>query len=76
MTSNQGSTNASRDVCLSDLPAAADGAPSPVAGTATAAAMPAHLAAKVNQRHIQRRAVVYVRQSTPHQVREDRKSVV
>ena len=38
-------------------------------------AMPAHFAAKVNEYHLQRRAVVYVRQSTPQQVEENRESL-
>jgi hypothetical protein len=75
MTPNHdGCVSTTRDA-LSSIPSPSDGRPSRVAGAAQASAIPAHLAAKVSQRHVQRRAVVYVRQSTPQQMREHGESL-
>jgi DNA invertase Pin-like site-specific DNA recombinase len=38
-------------------------------------AIPSHVGSKVTQHHLQRRAVVYVRQSSQHQVQENRESL-
>jgi DNA invertase Pin-like site-specific DNA recombinase len=63
------------DGCFVSERASVGGRGLPDSERTQASATPAYFVPKVSQRHLQRRAVVYVRQSSQHQVQEHRESL-